>query len=285
MLLKDIVGQSGIKKALQINIDACKMSSKPLPHSLFYGFAGGGKTTFANAIAVEMGGEFQEANGAALSSVKSILPFLMRIKENSVLFIDEIHSCGKKVLDYLLTAMEQFKVTVGDTTHPIPKFTLIGATTNPGLLIKPLRDRFVLKYSIQPYSNKEMLKIVTDCCQRLTPMAAEVLVRASKNVPRIAKNYLTLINNYAIVNGKTVITDQYVLICLELMGVRADGLDKDDLEYLRLLKQIQPAGITTLAASTGFSRDQIENLIEPYLLTKGVIKRTPKGRVLIENKN
>lgn len=277
-----IVGQSEVKEALKINVGACKTENKVLPHSLFIGPPGLGKTTFANAVSDELGVELEITNGANLRTVKSLLPFLMRVTPKSVLFIDEIHSCGKQVFNYLLTVMEQFIATIGDETIKLPQFCLIGATTNAGDLIKPLYDRFITKYSLQPYKPGEIKEIIKNSLGDLvfSESALDVLVKSSKNVPRIAKNRLTFIQNYAIFKGTKNISEQDVLWCLDKEGVREDGLDKNDIKYLQTLKKIQPAGISTLSAALNISRDEIENVIEPYLLQKLYIKRTPKGRVL-----
>ncbi len=280
-----IVGQDRIKKALEININAIKLENKAMPHSLFVGPAGLGKTTIAKAMAEELNVECEITNGANLKTVKQIIPFLMRLTDNSILFIDEIHSCSTNVFNYLLTALTDFQTTVGDVNFKLPNFTLIGATTNAGLLIKPLFDRFIFKYNLDPYSDADLEEIIRNTVKKynmgLSDEALAQLVKISRGVPRIALNRLQFIKNYLLTKGSGSITIEDVGYCLELEGVSEEGYTMEDRVYLEVLRKLQPAGLMTIAATAEISEDEITNIIEPFLLKLGLVKKTSKGRVLV----
>ena len=285
--LHDIIGQTNIKKRLNISIKACQTLNEPLPHLLFYGPSGTGKTTFAQAIANELNYPIEIGNGANIQSIKSLLPYLMRLKENSILFIDELHRLPIKVAELLYVCIEEFRVDIGNkdsVSIDLPKFTFIGATTNSGLIPKPLYDRFVLKFPLSLYSVSELEEIITANAKKsgvlLSPEAVNTIATSSRHTPRIANNRLKWIRHYGVSHGINIIKNQDILNALSLEGVNKDGIDNNDIKYLSVLKQHQPAGINTLSSLTNISRDTIEEVIEPFLLKLNKIKKTQKGRML-----
>jgi len=285
--LENIVGQEKIKASLEINLSATKKEGQTFPHVLLYGPPGTGKSVFASAIANELGTKLQVSNGANIRSVKKLLPYLMRIDEGDIFFIDEIHSCTNIVANYLLTAIEQYRVDLGEdekVSLELPQFTFVAATTNPGKLIKPLRDRFLLQYALQEYTEEELILILQNNIDKLnvgfTGGAVKAIVRSSRSTPRIANNRLYLINNFAISKDLTTIQESHVLECLKMEDVTEDGMTVNDRKYLNVLRRIQPASLNTLVSALNLSKDEIEEIVEPFLISRGLITKTTKGREL-----
>jgi Holliday junction DNA helicase RuvB len=281
--LCDIIGQDIVKEKLKICIDSAKTRHEPLPHQLLFGGRGLGKSTFVYAIANEMGCEIQVANGANVSSVKSMLPYLMRITQGSILFIDEIHALRKQTSESLLHVLEDGKFCLGSEDEmiiDIPPFTMIGATTNPGILSTPFLDRFPIKYKLKNYSTGELTQILDKSAQKLNVDMSKAnldsIAQISKNNPRLANNYLTFVRDYHKAKGNINMPDIF-----RLLDVDSKGLTANDRLYLATLKKLGIAGVNTISASTNIDRETVENVIEPYLLENGFIKKTAKGRELI----
>ncbi len=285
--LKDIIGQEQIKKNLGILIKSAQLRNDSLPHLLFNGPPGLGKTTLSLAIAEEVG-DIQIANGANLRTIKCLLPYLARITEFSILFIDEIHRCRPIVEEILYPVMEDFRCDVPtkdeDISFDVPKFTLIGATTESGGLSKPLYDRFSHKFELQLYSDKELVQLTKINSSKLNVQiddeACLILVGVCRGVPRIVNHLLEWVRDISLVKGYTYISKEIVKGAIKDLAISEDGLTVNDRYYLSLLSKSIPTGLDTIAASTNLSKNTIESIIEPYLLTKGLIKKTGKGRIL-----
>ena len=292
--LSDILGQETVKQVLEITIQSAKRRNDCLSHSLFYGPPGTGKTTLANAMANEMGCDIQVANGANLRTIKNLIPYIMRVENHSILFIDEIHRMTKIVEEFLYPVMEDFKVDmsvagrdlVGETISiDLPKFTLIGATTEYGSLPKPLIDRFEHKYTLSLYNNIDLKQIVNYNCNKLniqmTNQAANFVTKVSRGTPRIVNSILQWIRDYGIAQGLTTLSESDIERAMAMKGIDAEGMTQSDRKYLKVLRKSgQPMGINTISSIIGIDKETIEGIIEPWLLSNGKIIKTSKGRVI-----
>ena len=291
--LSDILGQKQVINVLHINIKSAKHREDCLPHTLFYGPPGTGKTTLANAIANEMGCSIQVANGANLRTIKNLIPYIMRIEEHSILFIDEIHRMTKIVEEFLYPVMEDFKVDMsvagkdlmGETISiDIPKFTLAGATTEYGSLSKPLIDRFEHKHTLKLYNNIDLKEIVDHNSIKLnlkmSDSAANFVTRVSRGTPRLANSLLQWLRDYRIAQGLESLSERDVEAAMGMKGIDSEGMTEVDRKYLKLLRKSgQPLGINTISSIIGMDKETIEGIIEPWLLSNGKIIKTSKGRV------
>ena len=291
--LSDILGQKQVINVLNVNIKSAKHREDCLPHTLFYGPPGTGKTTLANAIANEMGCSIQVANGANLRTIKNLIPYIMRIEEHSILFIDEIHRMTKIVEEFLYPVMEDFKVDMsvagkdlmGETISiDIPKFTLAGATTEYGSLSKPLIDRFEHKHTLKLYNNIDLKEIVDHNSIKLnlkmSDSAANFVTRVSRGTPRIANSLLQWLRDYRIAQGLESLSERDVEAAMGMKGIDSEGMTEVDRKYLKLLRKSgQPLGINTISSIIGMDKETIEGIIEPWLLSNGKIIKTSKGRV------
>jgi Holliday junction DNA helicase RuvB len=292
--LDDLLGQKSLIEALEINILSAKSRGTCIDHSLLYGPPGTGKTTVANAVANEMGSSLQVANGANLRTIKTLIPYVMRIEENSVLFIDEIHRMTSLVEEFLYPIMEDFKLDMateskefnGETlSMEIPRFTLLGATTEYGSLSKPLIDRFKHKHTLSLYNIEDLLSIVRANAERINvPMsecAMRVVAETSRGTPRIANAGLEWVRDYHIAKGISRLSGDDVEAAMAIKGIDKSGMTQMDREYLKVLKKYgKPMGIETIVSISGFDRNTIEGIIEPWLLQKGKIIKTSKGRIV-----
>lgn len=289
--LKDVVGQKEVLENLKTNINAAKSENRVLGHTLFYGSGGLGKTTLANAIANEMGGKFIEANGASVRSVNAMMEYLKQIEEGAVLFIDEIHASTIRVYEFLYTVMEDFSILVGDPEKkcikiPVKKFTLVGATTDAGKLPDPLRQRFINKYSLQPYNIEDLSNLILKNSDLLkvsmTREAAETLAKVSRGTPRIANNYLLWIRDVVVDNRISMCEAHHIMDALARRGVDKDGMTVDDRKYLAVLKRYngRPVALKTIISEMNASKNDVVDIIEPYLVRLDKILKTPRGRIL-----
>jgi Holliday junction DNA helicase RuvB len=291
--LSECVGQSNVKQKLSIAIQAALQRKEPLEHLLFYGPPGLGKTTLAHVIANEMGASIRVTSGPAITKQGDLMGLLSNINTGDVLFIDEIHRLSAPVEEFIYPAMEDFKVdfTVDSGMHaktinfPLKRFTLIGATTRAGLLSAPLRGRFGMLHHLEFYNVDELTDILKRSAGLLELKShegtLEMVAGRSRGTPRIANRLLKRVRDYAQVKGSGVLTTEIVENALKMEQIDHLGLDELDRNFLRALVKVYdggPAGIEALAATLGEERDTLEDVVEPYLLQIGFVRRTKRGR-------
>ena len=295
--LGEFVGQERVKEQLALLIDGARARGEPVDHLLFSGPPGLGKTTLASIVAGEMGAAFQPTSGPALDRPSDLAAILTNLEDGDVLFVDEIHRMPRPVEEVLYPALEDFKLDVvlgkGPTARSIrldlPRFTLVGATTRPGRITLPLRERFGFSPRLDYYAHEELGTIVLRSAGILSVAtdaegAAEVARRA-RGTPRVANRLLRRVRDFAQVRHDGVITGDIARLGLELFEVDGQGLDRLDIAVLRTVVEKfggGPVGLTTIAASVGEETDTVEDVVEPYLLQLGFLQRTPRGRVATE---
>lgn len=291
--LNDFIGQSALKDKLTIYMTASIQRSEPLDHTLFYGPPGLGKTTLAGIIAKEMKGNLRVTTGPALERAGDLAAILSNIQPNDVLFIDEIHRMSANIEEILYPAMEDFSLSIIVGKGPLarsiklslPRFTLIGATTRMGLLTSPLRARFGIVEQLHLYSPEELTDIVKRGAEVLNVSieqdAAEEIGVRSRGTPRVALRLLRRVRDVAEVKGAARIKKDLAQYALDMLGVDSLGLDEGDRKFLRALAELfdgGPVGLSTLAAALNEDQQTIEDIFEPYLIQKGMLERTPRGR-------
>ena len=289
----DYIGQTSIKETLKISIEASKKRNVNLDHLLFYGPPGLGKTTLANIIAHELNTNIKITSAPSIERPRDIIGILMQMKEGEVLFIDEIHRLDKIAEEILYPAMEDFVIdlTTGKSQSvktvriPIQKFTLIGATTKAGALSGPLRDRFGIIHRLEFYTPEELCKIIKRTAGildfKIDDEGAMEIAKRSRCTPRIANRLVKRSADWAIVKGDGVITKEVAESALSALDIDEIGLDVTDRALLNLMINSfegGPVGIETLAVALGEDIRTIEDVYEPYLIQKGLIARTPRGR-------
>ena len=293
--LGEFIGQQQARSNLAVFIEAARARREALDHVLFVGPPGLGKTTLAQIVARELGVNFRATSGPVIAKAGDLAALLTNLEERDVLFIDEIHRLNPAVEEILYPAMEDFQLDLIIGEGPaarsvkidLAKFTLIGATTRAGLLTNPLRDRFGIPVRLNFYSESELEEIVNRGARLLgigmTGDGANEIARRARGTPRIAGRLLRRVRDFALVAGATAIDRAAADRALVELEVDAAGLDGMDRRYLTTIAENYgggPVGIETIAAALSEPRDAIEEIIEPFLIQKGFLQRTPRGRLL-----
>jgi len=293
--LKDYIGQENVKKTLKMFIEAVKKRGTATEHVLFYGPPGLGKTTLVYILANELQGEIKITSGAALQKSGDLAAILTNLKDNDVLFIDEIHRIPKPVEEMLYPVMEDNALDIiigkGPSARtvrlPVAKITIVGATTKLALLSAPLRDRFGLILRLDYYQDKEMEEIIVRSSKLLnlpiTDKAATEIAKRARKTPRIANRILKRARDMYEVDKHEIIDEQLLEKLFSLLEIDEVGLQKIDRKYIKMLAtkfSNLPVGIETIASALSEDQQTIEEFIEPYLLQLGFLKKTPRGRVL-----
>jgi Holliday junction DNA helicase RuvB len=296
-LLADFVGQDKLKENLEVFIRAARVRKESLDHVFFSGPPGLGKTTLAGIIANELGVQFRATSAPALEKQGDLAAILTSIGDKNVFFIDEIHRLKPQIEEILYSAMEDFEIDViigqGPAARsikvPIPKFTLVGATTKTGLVSSPLYSRFGITARLDFYSNENITQIIGRSARLLNvevePDAALIIARSSRGTPRVANRLLRRMRDFAQVWGNSRVTRDIVDKGLLSLEIDSRGLDKVDREILKTIIMKYgggPVGSETLAISISEAQDTLEDVYEPYLIQEGFIKRTSRGRVVTE---
>ncbi|MAB02853.1 MAG: Holliday junction branch migration DNA helicase RuvB [Rhodobacteraceae bacterium] len=295
--LDDFIGQTGLKANLAVFIESARRRNDTMDHTLFYGPPGLGKTTLAQIISSELGVNFRMTSGPVLAKAGDLAAILTNLEEKDVLFIDEIHRMNSAVEEVLYPALEDFELDLVIGEGPAARtvrielqpFTLVGATTRLGLLTTPLRDRFGIPIRLEFYSVEELLEIVLRASKFMkiqTDYSGGLeIAKRSRGTPRIANRLLRRVADFAVVDGNGTITKEIADSSLSRIGVDIAGLDNADRKYLKIIAENYaggPVGAETISAAMSEARDAIEEVIEPYLLQQGFLKRTSRGRVITE---
>lgn len=291
--LSEVVGQRRVVERLEIALEAARKRGEPLPHILFDGPPGLGKTTFATVLHNELGVELNMTSGPALDKKMDVMPYLTNASEGSILFIDEIHRMPKAVEEFIYPVMEDFRVDVvlGDGVNartvniPLKRFTIIGATTRSGMLSGPLRDRFHMHEHLEFYDVPDLARIVSINAAKLrTEIQSEAsweLARRSRGTPRLANARLRWVRDYATARADGSVGLELAQTALEMQEIDVEGLDRQDRRYLDTLIRVfggGPTGVEALAATMNTALDTLTDEVEPYLLRREFIVRSPRGR-------
>ena len=295
--LADFVNQKQVTAQLEVFIEAARRREEALDHVLLAGPPGLGKTSLAQIIAAELEAPFVQTAGPALERKADIASFLTSLEPGSVFFIDEIHRLNRAIEETLYPAMEdrQLPIVLGQgagartVTLDLPQFTLVGATTRAGLLTTPLRDRFGVSQRLEHYAAEDLARIVSRSAGilgvEIDGDGERVIAERSRGTPRVANRLLKRVRDFAEVRGSGLVTGEVADEALGLLEVDAAGLDRHDrtiLETIAVKFSGGPVGLSTLAAAVDEEHETIEDVYEPYLLQQGLLKRTPRGRVITE---
>ncbi|MGB9744482.1 MAG: Holliday junction branch migration DNA helicase RuvB [Desulfurella sp.] len=294
--LNEYIGQKHVVENLSLAIAAAKKRNEPIEHCLLYGPPGIGKTTLAHIIAKEMGSNIITISGPSIEKVGDIAAILTSLDDKDVLFVDEIHRLNRNIEEMLYSALEDFKLDIVVGQGPgaktlrldLPRFTFVGATTRIGMLTNPLRDRFGLILRLDYYSLDELVSIIKRSSFvlniKIDDESAQIIAQRSRSTPRIANKILRRVRDLAQVKQIDKITKSIAQEALEIINIDENGLDYLDKKYLDIINNVfngGPVGIETLASSLGEDKKTLEEVVEPYLLQCGYIKKTPKGRVAV----
>ena len=289
----DFIGQNRIKENLFIYIEAAKKRKEPLDHILFSGPPGLGKTTLSQIIANEINAKITTTSGPIMDKPMDLAGILTNLEHGDILFIDEIHRLNTTVEEYLYSAMEDFSIDIIIDQGPkarsvkinLPKFTLIGSTTREGLLTSPLRSRFGVLEKLEFYPWMDIYKIVINSARILSiqidEKGAEAIAMRSRGTPRIANRFLRRIRDVAQVRGNDIINEGVAKIGLEMLGIDENGLGDMDRKILETVIRYGggPVGLKTIAVSVSEEEDTIEEVYESFLIQKGYLDKTPRGRI------
>ena len=293
----DYIGQEKIKRNLQIIIGAAKIRKDPIEHILLYGPAGLGKTTLANLISVEIGGNLRTTSGPMIEKTGDLASILTNLNEGDILFIDEVHRLNKAVEEVLYPAMESrtLDIIIGKGASAkilqiqLPPFSIIAATTRIDLLSSPFRSRFGGTFKLDFYNEGDIEKIISRSAEilglNINKNAMPLIARSSRSTPRIANRLLKRVRDFAQIYEKPIVTSDIVASALKLLEIDELGLEPSDKHILRVIIDKYnggPVGLKTIAASCGEEEETVEGVYEPYLMRLGFLARTPKGRVVTE---
>lgn len=292
--LADFTGQEALKESLSISIEAARKRMEPIDHCLFAGPPGLGKTTLAGIMAKEMGVQIHVTSGPVLERPSDLAGILTSLQERDILFIDEIHRLSRVVEEYLYSAMEDFRLDImldsgpgaRSVNLPLKPFTLVGATTRAGMLTSPLRARFGLQFRLEMYTDAELVQILNRSSGilnvQLDADSSKLLGSRCRGTPRIANRVLRRCRDVAQVRGNGIIDLVSAQRTLDMLGIDSDGLDSMDRRILEtIISKFDggPVGLGTIGAALGEEVETIEEVYEPYLIQKGFLSRTQRGRM------
>ena len=288
--LDNFIGQKNVVNTLKVLAKSAKMRMVSMPHIMLYGASGCGKTQLAMSLAQYYGSKIQIVNAASIKSIDDLAKFILKLNEDDILFIDEIHRLNKKTQESLFHVLEDFRLDLANrdniVSYKLDSFTCVAATTDFGLLLKPLRDRFQQKLELQIYNDTDMLEIaklyVGQNKLKITKEGAELVIRASRGTPRICKSNIEWVRDYCLVNNVDIANKDIVNQALMMQGYDEHGMSEMDRRYIDFLKTSNtPVGLETISLAINIDINTISNVIEPWLILNKIIIKGPKGRYLV----
>jgi Holliday junction DNA helicase RuvB len=283
--LDEIVGQVKAKEVIKVLINSSKQNKKSIPHILLSGGSGCGKTSFAQAIANECGQNFMSVNCAVVGKPSKLYKIIEDMADNDILFLDEIHGLSKKTCESIYHIMEDFCYYDEGYKVNIPKICVIGASTEVGSLPLPLKSRFKFTANLVPYTEEELVDVCQAVCEecgfKLTKQFSRVIAKTCRGIPRNMVNRAEWIYAYMTGNNLKTIDKDKLLDIIKLQGVNEDGLEDQDIKYLKILEECQSLGLDSIESKLNISKENISKIIEPYLIQKGFIEKSAgRGRSL-----